>query len=796
MAIPNQGQFDSVLGYSLKRDYSGDALNWRNIETFNLEVIITDLANSNNIHAGTGKNFLSTYILDQVANKLKVDKNNTSIKSIEVPASAEALTENQIQAGKYIVTAEVKSKIDDATLLAQHPELNEATGAESGKFYVVKDAIHQYTSEIVSINETFDFQDKENGGGEFSHNVDVTLKRPDHCKQCEDNAWQTAVDANNNGFANEAACRTYFACPASKGTSSTKTIATAIANTLFSHDFQNTYFGHNAFDGALQNFGLTGVTANKHYFTETYDNVKNTFSFSKKMAILSEAASQQGVTIDAKFSIDFGRDGRVTVSQTLDLKSRNGNWSQLEAAVLAEKNSAYSNCSAHLGYYNKEIAGRGSTNSVAATLATTPITQTIIWDKHGLKATLTSQFSNDIQVSPLSLIMGQGAQFLETVDLSKDQRGVVTATYNITLTSHAPKSNLASGDDWTLAFCNPLGKCMLSDGTRNHACTTQDDCENVCGLCSVVGTGPGQSQQACEAATDANGNPGVWTPGVWTGWDTEALCEDDGGTWIYGKAPVDILRDYEATAETKVRDAIAYGRNPQGNADLSVEGAFWNTLDNWIYRIGDLAHPDVRGTNIGVTVGNLVRCTNTQVSVPTHGKAYTLTKTFTNDRTVVEHVWNLAPNGDRQTPLREYCPDCFNKVETKFNDVWPKRVVNEHVIIDRGDGFLAGTAKEGTSVISDAYFTQPGKRTATVTAVRKRNIDSNYITNPTVPAQELKALAYHLKAVLMEVFMHPKVSNSWQYVYYLSNLNYTYDSDYTITMTAELTYTYKKPKPQ
>ena len=44
MAIPNQGQFDSVLGYSLKRDYSGDALNWRNIETFNLEVIITDLA--------------------------------------------------------------------------------------------------------------------------------------------------------------------------------------------------------------------------------------------------------------------------------------------------------------------------------------------------------------------------------------------------------------------------------------------------------------------------------------------------------------------------------------------------------------------------------------------------------------------------------------------------------------------------------------------------------------------------------------------------------------------------------
>ena len=55
-----QDIFQSLLGYSLKRDYIGDSLNWRNIETFNLEILITDTANlsvdSNN------DNYLSTYV--------------------------------------------------------------------------------------------------------------------------------------------------------------------------------------------------------------------------------------------------------------------------------------------------------------------------------------------------------------------------------------------------------------------------------------------------------------------------------------------------------------------------------------------------------------------------------------------------------------------------------------------------------------------------------------------------------------------------------------------------------------
>ena len=62
MSIPTQGQFDSLLGYSLKRDYLGDSFNWRNIETFTLTVTITDMGNiSKDAH---GDNYLSSFIKD------------------------------------------------------------------------------------------------------------------------------------------------------------------------------------------------------------------------------------------------------------------------------------------------------------------------------------------------------------------------------------------------------------------------------------------------------------------------------------------------------------------------------------------------------------------------------------------------------------------------------------------------------------------------------------------------------------------------------------------------------------
>ena len=139
------------------------------------------------------------------------------------------------------------------------------------------------------------------------------------------------------------------------------------------------------------------------------------------------------------------------------------------------------------------------------------------------------------------------------------------------------------------------------------------------------------------------------------------------------------------------------------------------------------------------------------------------------------------------------CADCFNRMEVKWNDIFPRRTINEHVIIDRG-AFAGEEAKAGTSVLSDVYFTQPGKRTVTLNAILKRPKDSQ-LTSPQLPSNALKAMATQARWTLFQVFLHPEVNDSWQYTYYLSNFNYTYDSENNVSMTAELTYTYKKPKP-
>ena len=97
----SQDLFNSLLGYSLKRDYLGDSLNWRNVETFSLEILITDLANlGKDAH---GNNYLSTYIKNHIAALVGADKNDITIRSIEVPSSPEG-KEDLIQIRRYKVT--------------------------------------------------------------------------------------------------------------------------------------------------------------------------------------------------------------------------------------------------------------------------------------------------------------------------------------------------------------------------------------------------------------------------------------------------------------------------------------------------------------------------------------------------------------------------------------------------------------------------------------------------------------------------------------------------------------------
>ena len=381
-----QDVIETLHGYSLKRDYLGDSLNYRNIETFSLELEMIDMANHSMIDVAAAigpnvkRNQLSTYIKAQVAAKLLVDKNNITIKSIEIPNSEDG-KEDLIRMAKYLVSVEVRTAVDGATLDVQHPELNPATDAENKKFHGVKSALTAYAVELNSVSENFDFAEDADGKKNFTHSVDVTLR---------------------------------------SGANTPKDAAVNIAVTLFANDVNNEYFGHNTFINALKDYG-SGAN-NKHYYTESYDLKQNKFSFSKKIIILP--ASYASYTTDVKYSVEYTKDGRVSVSETLDIRSRDGTWANLLAGIPALKTASGPNCLAVLNSYTANI---NSANIIAPALGdalfSQPVQRSVVYDEQSLTATISTTFSNDPQIV--------GATIQETIDMDKDVRGVVKINYNV-----------------------------------------------------------------------------------------------------------------------------------------------------------------------------------------------------------------------------------------------------------------------------------------------------------------------------------------------------------------------------
>jgi len=737
MPVFTQGVFDSMLGYSLKRDYLGNTLNWRNVETFDFEVQITDLTN---INTKNGLNYLSTYIINQISTKLNTDKKNITIKSINIQNSHGGL-EDLIRGAKYNVTAEVRTAIDQATLLAQHPELDDTNPAggqdgEDNKFRGVRNIFVNYAKEIDSISESFSFDDKEDGSYSFSHNIDLGLR--------------SRRDPTTGAF-----------------THNSKTLAGWIAAALFAEDSNNEYFGHNTFTSALKDFGNSAN--NKHYFDETYDAWKGRYSFVKKMTVLptrslnkNETRTTDEYTQNKKYSIDFNTEGKVTVTETTEIKSRDKNWNSIKDSVPNVIDKAYSHCSAKLQNYNATIDGQGA-NSVAAVLYNSPLQKSVTYDKQGLKATVTMQFSSDVT--------GYGnAQTLETVDLSRDHRGVVTATYNLTLTSHREKTFNADTDQWILPSCTVPGLCSDTQFTTEATCRGAGTCWDGA---NVAQPAFDNNEVGCENAdpdnyfVSANEN---WTP-----YNTRTLCEGAGGNFTDGQNPVETLRAWEQHPTSNIVSFLCTYVN-YANLANTAKGVFWNTLSWWWPTGSDhIPHAVPGGGNTYNTNMCFFYPVTTSVSAPNMGKAFTLTKTFTND-----------VNRSRQS---SWYPAGFKKMEVKWNDTWPQETINEHPIINRGTSWLTFNQPR-TSVLANAFNTQPGKRSVTINAVLPRP-STNNLTNPDMPQSALFALAYEARQTLFQVFLDDHLLNMFQMTAHISSVSYTYDSENNISLTAELSYTVK-----
>jgi hypothetical protein len=524
----------------------------------------------------------------------------------------------------------------------------------------------------------------------------------------------------------------------------------------------------------------------------------------------NETRTTDEYTQNKKYSIDFNTEGKVTVTETTEIKSRDKNWNSIKNSVPNVIDKAYSHCSAKLQNYNATIDGQGA-NSVAAVLYNSPLQKSVVYDKQGLKATVTMQFSSDVN-------SGWGkSQVLETVDLSRDHRGVVTATYNLTLTSHGEKMLNADTDQWVLPSCTVPGLCSDTQFTTEATCKGAGTCWNNSPACSdsqytteatceadgVCSDTQYTTKTACDTAFETWTPTNTWGPvdvaqpafdnnelgcenadsnnyfvsanENWTPYNTRTLCEGAGGYFTDGRNPIEALRFWEQNPTANVLHFLCSYVN-YANLANTAKGVFWNTLSWWWPTGSDhIPHAVPGGGNTYNTNMCFFYPVTTSISAPNMGKAFTLTKTFTND-----------VNRSRQS---SWYPAGFKKMEVKWNDTWPQETINEHPIINRGTSWLTFNQPR-TSVLANAFNTQPGKRSVTINAVLPRP-STNNLTNPDMPQSALFALAYEARQTLFQVFLDDHLLNMFQMTAHISSVSYTYDSENNISLTAELSYTVK-----
>jgi len=300
----NQGFYTGLLGYSVKKEYLGNALQHREIETLTLEIYGTDTLN---------KADLSSYLKTTIASAVNAFSGDVNITSLSVPISQES-KENNIRFCKYTTTAEIRRT---GNFLGSHS--GEFSSDES-EYYPgpsgIKFIITGYFKYLEEFGESFSFATKEDGSKDYSHSINLTLRSGDSNK-------------------------------------TTKTLAQEISSALFASDKLITGisgFSFYGFTGALQNYGDSSIS--KNYFTETYDLLKNTFIFEKKKEL---APNNLGTyTHNITRSLDMGEDGIVNVGENLRIVGRMS-FSQAEDGFEELYSGSYDRCNASLQNWTKQF---------------------------------------------------------------------------------------------------------------------------------------------------------------------------------------------------------------------------------------------------------------------------------------------------------------------------------------------------------------------------------------------------------------------------------------------------------
>lgn len=267
ISTTGQGRFTGLLGYNRQYEYLGESnLPYRVVEKYSYTV--HDMVPSNRAD-------LPAFFKAQFSSLLGVFAGNINITSLDFPSSKEHL-ESQVIFQKHNISFEVRSSGNFAS---------PSTGGYQNDRNLGLSGIVAHSSYIKDLKDSFSFSNSQGGAKSYNHDLSFSL----------------ITGENYNTFP------------------LLKNLASSIAHGIF--DNEPDILSRVSFNS----YGDFNDSDSKQYFSETFDALNYSFSFSKKRNI--ETFVSGGYTHSLSHSISFDDKGKFDISEKLKVVG-NANYSQ------------------------------------------------------------------------------------------------------------------------------------------------------------------------------------------------------------------------------------------------------------------------------------------------------------------------------------------------------------------------------------------------------------------------------------------------------------------------------------
>lgn len=397
-----------TIAYSLKKDYFGEMSAWRNIETFTVEYLIET---AGPLTAPVFERIKADIVAEIVAAKSSA-RSDIRIISVDVPTSSDYL-EGLVIFQKMTVVYEVKTLI-----------LNNADFADASTYGTLHATyLSPYVSDIDAFNESFDLDKGDSGEYSYTHNVSFTAQ-------------------NGASLSAYAIAKVIGQGLLSSAEESSLTFLTYESQYNASLQVQNIYAN------------------NRKTFSETYDALKNTYSFT--FTLKFRVGKDGGVNTYSyieKYSMEMNDAGISKLTQTLSILGASS-FSDALDGLTALKPSSYTRCNNLYGGF-KQHDGSATTNSNA--LINIALSESTSFLRPSLQIEYSCSFSDDPSIISVG---GGNYTSQESINWNVDEKGVSSIDVEVSLKSHLARSGadtaavnlsrLASVGIVSLIEANPL----------------------------------------------------------------------------------------------------------------------------------------------------------------------------------------------------------------------------------------------------------------------------------------------------------------------------------------------------